>query len=200
MTTSTLTELLTEIKDGIRGETVTIGQLLEDFHERGFGFFLFLFSFPAALPLPAIGINVILALPLILLTSQQAIGKEKVWMPESIRKKEISRQKLENLIEKASPWIKKLEFFVRPRLGFITKGKASNVIGAMGVIMALSVCVPIPLTNTVPSFGIAAMATGVLMGDGLAVLAGAATGITWVCLLIFFGQAGIEFILSMIGL
>ena len=81
---------------------------------------------------------------------------------------------------------------------FITQGVFSNIIGAMGFIMALAVSIPLPLTNTVPAFGIALMSVGVLMRDGLAVIAGALIGLAWVTLLtvfmIYFGTEGIDMI------
>ena len=62
--------------------------------------------------------------------------------------------------------------------------------------MALSVIIPLPLTNTIPSLGIALMAVGVIMRDGLAVIAGALIGMAWVALLcgivIFLGTDGID--------
>lgn len=74
----------------------------------------------------------------------------------------------------------------------------SHLIGVFGLIMALTICVPLPLTNTVPSIGIAVMAIGVLSRDGLAVIAGAAVGMVWVVILalalIFLGTEGIDFV------
>jgi hypothetical protein len=67
----------------------------------------------------------------------------------------------------------------------VTQGLFSNLIGACGVLMALSILVPLPLTNTVPAMGIALMALGVLMRDGLAVIAGMALGLTWIAILAF---------------
>ncbi len=72
------------------------------------------------------------------------------------------------------------------------------MIGILGLFMALSVCVPLPFTNTVPSFGIALMALGVIMRDGLAVIAGAFIGTLWVLIIfsaiLFLGVEGIAFI------
>jgi hypothetical protein len=200
MNTRKLTRLLEDIKDRFDGENITVGEILAAFHERGFGFFLFLFALPAALPIPALGINFIVAAPLILLTSQQALGRHSVWLPDFLGKKEISRGRLASYIDAAEPWLEKLEFLIRPRLDFITRGRASNIIGAAGFMMALSVCVPLPLTNTVPSMGIALMAIGLLMRDGLAVLAGAFIGTVWVATLVFLGQAGVRLILATLGL
>ena len=62
--------------------------------------------------------------------------------------------------------------------------------------MALAVAVPLPLTNTVPAFGIALMSIGVLMRDGLAVIGGLIIGLAWVIALvsfvIIFGEQGFD--------
>lgn len=195
-TTRTLSHLLEDIQSHIKGETLTIKALLEEFHERGFGFFLFLMALPAALPIPALGLSTIIALPLLMLTAQQALGRHTVWIPQKWQDKGISRSKIEGFINAARPWIKRLEFFIRPRLSFVTRGAFSHLIGITGFIMALAVAFPIPLTNTVPAFGIALMAVGVLMRDGLAVIAGMIIGLAWVTLLlsfiIIFGAEGFD--------
>lgn len=186
MNIRSLTQLLTDLQDQIQGDEISLKDLLNAFHERGFGFFLFIFSLPAALPIPAFGVNMIIALPLILLTIQQALGRHTIWIPEKIANKSISKAKIDSFVNAALPWVKRLEFFVRPRLGFITQGPFSILIGILGVFMALAVSIPLPLTNTVPSIGIALMAIGILMRDGLAVMAGALIGTLWVLLLIGF--------------
>ena len=181
-----LSDILVDLQGHIKGEAVTLKSLLDIFHERGFGFFLFIFSLPAALPVPAFGLNTVIALPLLLLTAQQAIGRRTIWIPIKWHGKTLSKSRIDGFVQSADPWIKRLEFFIRPRLGFITQGITSNLIGVLGFIMALAVAIPFPLTNTVPSFGIAMMAIGVLMRDGLAVIAGAIIGTIWVCLLVAF--------------
>lgn len=182
-------------KDGANG-TLKFGKVIHDFEEQGCSLLLFLFALPAALPLPAIGLNFIIALPLLLLTAQQMIGRHRLWFPDSIMEKEISCTKFTGFLEQSIPYVQKIEVLSKPRLPFMTHGFSRRLIGVFGVIMALSVCVPLPLTNTVPSFGIAMMALGVLMRDGLAVLAGALIGILWVSalcyFLYFFGTEGIE--------
>lgn len=191
-----LSQLLLDLKAGFTAPEIRVDALLEAFHERGFGFFLFLIALPAALPLPALGINTVIALPLLLLTVQQMIGRHTIWVPKSLRSKTLKKTTLDKLIDSALPYVQKGEALIRPRLGFLTQGVFSYLIGLMGFIMALSVALPVPLTNTVPSFGIAAMAVGVLMRDGVAVLAGALIGIGWICVLtcmvIFFGAEGLD--------
>lgn len=193
-----ISEVLVELKEQMPAEKVCTFDLLEALHERGFGFLLFIFALPAALPLPGLGINVIIALPLVFLTAQQAMGRHSIWIPKKMKYKSISRERFEAMVDKSLPFVKKIEFFVRPRLGFITQGVFSILIGILGLIMALSICIPLPLTNTVPAFGIALMAIGVVMRDGLSVIAGAIIGTAWVFMIffviIFLGVEGIDLV------
>ena len=192
----TLSALIEDLQTHTTGEGVSVKTLLNEFHERGFGFFLFLIALPAALPIPAIGLNTIIALPLLILTAQQAIGRQTVWIPKKWHDKTISSEKIESVINAANPWIKRLEHLTRPRLSFITQGAFSYIIGISGFIMSLAVAIPLPLTNTVPAFGIAVMAIGVLMRDGLAVIGGMLVGLAWTFALlsfvVIFGSEGFD--------
>lgn len=180
-------------------DKMSFAEIVEAFHERGFGMLLLILAAPMALPIPVPpGVNIILASPLIFLTAQQAIGKHTPWLPQFILKKQVKRSLFQKTMLTILPWIKKIEFFSRARLGFLTRGFSSYIIGICGLIMALCVCVPIPGTNSVPSLGIAVMAVGVLMRDGLAVLGGIAIGLLWICLLVFLGVEGISMIKDMI--
>mgnify|MGYP006429294465 CR=1 FL=1 len=192
-----LSDLLKEFQAEIDGEQTSVGEILQAFHERGFGVVLFVFALPMALPVPVPpGVNILLALPLLLLTAQQMMGRHTIWLPEKLKAKTIKTRSLNGILGKAIPKVIWMEGLTRPRLAFMTSGLSSHIIGLAGFIMALAICVPIPLSNTVPSFGIAIMAIGVLMRDGLAVLFGMLIGLTWVaCLstiLIFIGVEGVD--------
>lgn len=192
-----ISELFEQDFLNLKREEISLAYILETFHERGFGFILFIIALPMALPIPVPpGVNILLASPLIILTAQQAIGRHTIWLPQKVLNKSINRKKFDGVIKACIPWIKRMEIIIRPRLGFITQGAFSNLIGLFGLIMALSVMTPLPLTNTVPSLGIALMAIGVVMRDGLAVIGGAIVGLLWVSALVYFaylfGTEGID--------
>ncbi len=192
-----ISDIFKKIDAAMSGDTVSIANLLSAVHERGFGMILFILAVPMALPLPVPpGINILLASPLILLTAQQAMGRHTIWLPKWMLNKTIKRSTMSGVIKALLPWSARIERFIKPRLEFVTLGIFSNLIGVCGLIMALAICVPLPLTNTVPSLGIALMAVGVIMRDGLAVLSGAVIGMLWVIalsmMLFFLGAEGIE--------
>ena len=193
-----LSEVLADYAAGLTGDEVSVNNILNAFHERGFGILLLLFAAPLALPFTPPGLNIVLAAPLLFLTFQQTMGAHTVWMPEKFRKRSVAVDKLKSTLTSLVPWMRRIEFFLRPRLGFITHGSLSRVIGLLGLIMAAVCLIPVPGTNTVPSIGIALMAAGTSMRDGLAVLAGAFIGIGWVvllgCAVIFLGPEAYEHI------
>lgn len=198
-----ISETLDDLRSRLTEARVSVDLLLDGLHERGFGFVILIFALPMAIPLPVpIGVNVVLALPLILLTIQQAIGRRTIWLPVRMRAKMVSSKSVAQFLNKAIPFMQKVEVLLQPRLGFVTRGVFSHLIGVAGLVMALVACIPLPLTNTVPSLGIALMAVGVLSRDGLAVLAGAAIGGLWVLFLgwlaLFFGPEGFDMAKDMI--
>ncbi len=189
----TLSQILVQLKEALTAERICLSDIIEHFHERGIGFLLFIFALPAALPLPGLGVNLIIAAPLLILTAQQAVGRHSVWIPETMKRKSVSRARFVGMIDAALPSVGKIEKLVKPRLSFITHGLFSKLIGVCGLIMALSICVPLPLTNTVPAMGIALMSIGVVMRDGVAVIVGAMLGLAWVFILVFIiGFLGME--------
>lgn len=193
-----ISEILLTLKDQMPAERVRTFDLLEALHERGFGVLMFIFALPAAIPLPGLGVNVIIALPLLFITVQQAMGRHSIWLPNWIKKTSISRERFEAIVDKSLPFVKKIEFFIHPRLGFMTRGVFCVFIGIFGLVLTLSICIPLPLTNTVPAIGIALMAVGAIMRDGLAVVVGALIGSAWVCMIffvvIFLGIEGIDLV------
>ncbi|MCB9964788.1 MAG: exopolysaccharide biosynthesis protein [Rhodospirillales bacterium] len=195
-----LTDFSADLKENYSGATtISLSEIIAAFHERGFGVILFIFALPMALPLPVPpGINVLLATPLILLTAQQLIGRRDIWLPQKMRHKGLPAKGLIKMLDKSVPWIAKIEVLIRPRLGFLTQGLFSHLIGLCGLIMALTVCIPLPLTNTVPSMGIACMAIGVVMRDGLAVLSGIIIGLCWIALLLILGETGLRLLFETI--
>jgi len=191
--------ILNDLIQDTSDKTRTIGDFIDLLHERGFGILIFLLALPMALPLPVPpGINLLFAVPLMLLTFQQIYGAKKPWLPQRMRQKEFQQDKITHVITKARPWLDRLSVFIQPRMGFVTQGVFSKLIGVFGFIFALCICIPIPLTNTVPSFAIVLMALGILMRDGLAVLTGMIVGSFWVLLLATLGVTGFKALINMI--
>ena len=117
------------------------------------GFLLLLFALPMALPIPVPpGINILLATPLLFLTFQQTIGLHKIWLPKFITAKAVNGSDFKSMMAKALPLIRKFEHLIKPRLAFMTNGILPYLIGFCGVLFTLFIMIPVPMTNTIPSF------------------------------------------------
>ena len=179
----TLSDLLEDLCCNIeKQENFTLRFLVEALHERGFGIIMLIFAAPAALPVP--GFNTIMALPLVFLAVQQTMGRHTIWLPEKLLRKTLSREKIARVIRAIIPWLEKAEILIKPRMEWVTWNGPAHLFGFLATLMALMACLPVPLTHTVPSIGIAIISVGILMRDGLAVIAGTVLGMAWLTLLV----------------
>lgn len=197
MTIRKLSEVLADLKPALAGETITMDALLDGLHERGFGVALLVFALPLSIPVPKPpGISTLFGIPLFVLTIQQALGRRNFWMPRFIRRRTVQKENLDRLLDHTIPAVQKIEVLIRPRLEWVTHGRFSRLIGILGAIMAAFISIPLPGSNTIPGIGIALMAMGVMMRDGLAVIIGALVGTLWVfglgSLYLFFGREGLN--------
>ena len=194
-----INDILDELLGKITPENNKMGDILDVLHERGFGILIFILALPMALPVPVPpGMNLLFALPLAFLTFQQIYGAHTPWLPEFMTRKEVNPDKLKDLLRKSKPWLNRISAITKPRMGWVTNPPFSNLIGVLGFLFSLCVCIPVPLTNTVPSFAILFMALGIIMRDGVTIILGMIIGSAWIGLLATLGITGFKALLSAI--
>ncbi|MDR4516707.1 MAG: exopolysaccharide biosynthesis protein [Nitrosomonas sp.] len=170
-------ELLENVVVVYRSEILTVGEIKNSLHERGFGVLLAIAALPLCLPVPVPpGYTTFFSIPLFIFSIQMIIGMQAPWLPLWIEKKEIKRTSLEKLIAKASPLLRKIEKRLQPRLTYISVHTWERIIGIFAFVFALSISLPIPLTNFPPGWGILIMSLGLLSKDGITILIGMIVG------------------------
>ena len=88
-------------------------------HERGFGVLMALAALPLCIPAPAPpGYTLVFSVPLFVFAAQLIWGSDTPWLPNWILKRSIKRQFLATVIEKAAPWLRRVEAILKPRLQF----------------------------------------------------------------------------------
>ena len=168
---TTLSARITSFIDSLDGKDCTLGELSEAFGEKGFGMLLLLLAFPAALPIPAPGYATPFGILMIVLGSQMLRGYKTPQLPEKMNKRVLKYSLLDFSLKNGASLFRLVEFFVKPRLeSQVTK--LYRVMGLIIILMAASMTLPIPLTNTAPSFVIFVMAASLLEKDGLSLIAG----------------------------
>jgi len=94
------------------------------------------------------------------------------WLPPLIANRSMSRDDFAQTISRATPLLARAEKLLRPRLSFFVKDRAQNVIGAVCLLLAVVLMLPIPFGNMLPAVAISLISLGVLERDGAWVLGG----------------------------
>ena len=185
------------------GAKVTVADVLDAFGDRAFGALLAVFAAPLALPMPP-GVSAILGAPLIFIAFQQMVGRPTLWLPKALMKRSMRRAEFQTMTVRLRPHLKRLERHLRPRLQFLYGPIADRFIGAVCVLLAVIVFLPIPFGNMLPSFAIAAFGFGLLERDGLAgLVGGVAAAISVIILIVIWNAllaAAIAFVATLVAM
>lgn len=169
-------ELLRHLLDGLHGETVTVGWLVARLGARAFGAIILLMSIPNSIPnIP--GISIFFGLLIMLPAMQLTLGLRQMWLPARIANITVPAAKVASIVVLCIPWVEKFEKVVKPRLTFLTYPPMENLIGAIVILLAFVLFLPIPGSNLVPAVACAFIALGMLERDGYVILLGLAIGI-----------------------
>ncbi len=193
--TNGLISALEAIADDAPEAGLSLGEFVDALGERAFGIILFAMALPISIPF-LYGVPQIMALPMMALSAQMALGREEPWLPARFKSRQLSLANLQRMAAGGRKWFGWLEALSRPRLTWLSGPLAERLVGAIFVLFCASILVPLPATNTTPGIALAIAALGLLTRDGLLVLAGLVLGLAWITLLmtlfLFFGDAAID--------
>ncbi|MGN0922318.1 MAG: exopolysaccharide biosynthesis protein [Cellvibrio sp.] len=174
---TSLSSLLAHYAQGLQEEHISIRDILESLGNRSFGFVLFLFALPNSLPIIGIpGVSTITGIPILFVALQMAFGYERVYLPRWIADRSMATADFKQLVERATPWIQKIERLMRPRGDWLISDRVEPLLGLICSGLAFLLILPIPLGNLFPAFAIVLIALGLIERDGLFVMFGVAVG------------------------
>ena len=168
----------------------TLREIFDQLDESAFGAGLFLLALPCCIPF-LYGVPQVVALPMMALAIQMALGHEQPWLPDALGNRKIDRAGLTAMAKGGRKWLGWVENFSKPRLTTITGPRSERFIGVILCIFCASILVPLPMTNTVPGFAVALAAFGLINKDGLLVVIGCLLGFVWVSSLLVLGPAAV---------
>jgi hypothetical protein len=155
-----------------RKATLSIGEMLDRVETQdGPGPVLLVLTLPVLLPLPP-GFSMILALPLLWVAPQIAIGRREIWLPRFLSSRTVKRQELVKVVRRVLPALAWVEGLVHPRLRFLAAGAGAAMVGVACTLLAIVLVLPIPFANLAPALALGAFSIGLARQDGLFVLAG----------------------------
>ena len=161
-------------EDGAR-ERIFLSDLFDALGERALIALMLVFALPNALPAPP-GTSAVLGLPLLFLTAQLTAGRP-AWLPAVIARRSVTREHFGTLMRRTAPWLARAEWMLRPRLSSLTGALGMRLVGALCLVLAAVLFLPIPFGNMPPAIAISVIALGLLARDGAWVLAGSAIGV-----------------------
>lgn len=168
-----LSQELLAFLDQLDGKDCTLGELAELVGERGFGLLLLILALPAALPIPAPGYATPFGVLMVVLGAQMVRGRQRPWIPEFFAKRVLAHRVVSFSIRNGRFPLRVVELIIRPRLKALSHNSTFLAgVGLTIIMMAAFMSLPIPLTNTAPSFVIFVLAAGILEEDGLLLLGG----------------------------
>ncbi|MBC8129566.1 MAG: exopolysaccharide biosynthesis protein [Rhizobiaceae bacterium] len=170
-----LADILISIAKDTSRERVSVGDILTAMDDRAFGALMLIFAMPNALPTPP-GTSTILAAPLIFLAAQLTFAR-RPWLPRMIADRSMLRDDFAGMIGKAAPWISWAERLLKPRIEVLARPPAEYAIGAVCLVLALILFLPIPLGNMLPALAICMFSLGLLERDGVWIISGFVTAI-----------------------
>ncbi len=169
------TKIIEDVVNSSSSDRIPIRDLVEAMDAVGFGLVMMIFAFGIIIPLPP-PFPSLIALPLVIFATQMVMGYHAPKLPKRFSEMSLKRSVLAMLVQKSSPYIRKVERILRPRLLFMTSRIAERVVGFFILIFASFIVLPMPLSNFIPGLGILIISFGMLGKDGLIVILGIIIG------------------------
>jgi|KBSSwiStaDraftv2_1062776.scaffolds.fasta_scaffold28489_2 hypothetical protein len=171
-----LSHVLGDLARG-EGDRLSLDQALEALGDRSSGGVILVLTV-VSLCLPP-GLSAVPATPLALVGLQMLLGRNEPWVPRFVRDRSLDRRRAGRVFDKVRPTLQRVERYLKPRWSRLLRPAHLRLVGLGCVALSLPMIVPIPFAHSTAGIGLIAFSTGLLIGDGAALLAGWA--MTLVC-------------------
>jgi hypothetical protein len=187
-----LSDILKNLSDADNPD-MTFGDVVRALGERGFGALILLFAAPNLIPLPP-GSSFVFGVPLVFITAQLMIGRDKVWLPKRLSDARIGGGRLLHLLQRLVPYVVKIEKLLKPRGTLLTSPLGERLAGLAGLFCAIVLLLPIPGANMAPALALCCFALGLIEQDGVAMAGGWLGAIATLVILYFLGSVVLLFL------
>jgi hypothetical protein len=179
-------ELLASVASEAEGPSITLADFADHLRERSFGLLLLILAIIGWIPILPPGVASIFGLAILLLAGQMVLGRVQPWLPHWIARRAITSDAFARLVTRITPALQRLERVARPRLPFLTCAKAERLVAGFVMLLALVICVPLPMTNAFPALAVAILAIALIQQDGLLTLLGILAGVAALGIMVAF--------------
>ncbi|MCL9685075.1 exopolysaccharide biosynthesis protein [Legionella maioricensis] len=174
---------------------ITYQRIIDTLGERAFGIVLLFFALPSALPFSAIpGVSFIFSVPILLFAFQMIFARKTLWLPKIVANRTIHQEAIAKIIHTATPYIIKVEYFLKPRWPFMNSRFMEIMNGVVICCLAVLLMLPIPLSNFIFSSLLIIFGMGLIEKDGLFILLGYIGAIFYICFIYMFIMKTISYL------
>jgi len=191
----TVSNLFRRIVAEENGGTISVGEIAAALQDRAFGPCILLFSLPGCVP----GFPIMTSIfgpPMAFFGWQIASGAHRPWLPKFVSEKTLKRQTIARFVDKAERYVAWFETLCRPRWEGVLENWVERLMGALVILFAICVIIPLPGTNLIPCLAISIMALGFMQRDGVMVLLGSIVGLIGTFLTYVIIAASIGFVVK----
>ncbi|TGN61818.1 exopolysaccharide biosynthesis protein [Paracoccus liaowanqingii] len=172
--THALSDVLDQLESSVRGESITVEDVIEKLGRKSFASLMLVFSLISTSPASAIpGITTVVAAVVFILVVQMIAGRNCLWLPRFITRRRMSSEKLCKGIGWMRTPVRFVEHYLKARLTFLFHRPWLWL--PLILIMCLTLVMPfmeiIPTSGSLASAVIALFAAGLLTRDGALVIA-----------------------------
>lgn len=170
-----LIDLLAKVRDATDGETTGLREIIRHIGERSFAPALLVPALLLVSPLSGIpGTPTIGAAVILMISIQWLTGRDHLWLPDILMRREVASHRM----QKALDWLEKPARFVDrhsdKRLSGLVRGPMRYL--TIFVICAIVVTWPflelLPMVTSVGAFAVSLFTIGLMLRDGIYVVAG----------------------------
>lgn len=164
-------QILNHLADLGDRDDISLEEVLTYLRGRAFGMMLVLMAVLSLIP-NLFGHTILTGLLIVTLGLQMLLGRYRVSLPKKIMSKRFPRSSIHAAAKKVSPWIERMETFLRPRLIFMTEDVGRRLLGLLLIPLGLLIALPLPLTNFWPALTLLLLSLGLIEKDGVAIILG----------------------------
>lgn len=171
-----LAEKMQSAMDRLPPEGVTLVEIRDLIGREGMmlltAFLTIIFLVPVSIP----GVSTVFGGAILLLSISRLVNRP-LWLPDKLKRRPVSTEKLQSGMQRGMKWFRRLEHVSKPRrLKGLTGAGFIGVINDLGLILgAILLMAPfglIPFSNTLPAVALLFFAIGLLQRDGVCILFG----------------------------
>ena len=188
----------------VAGKTgsVSLGEVVDALGSSAIGMVLIILTLPALIPIPG-PFGLVFGTILMFVSAQLLFGVRRLWLPELARQRMLPVGAVARMVEVGAPILLRAEAALRPRRMLPLTGRLGRIALAVPmVLLALAIALPIPLGNIPPALSMIAIALGLVVRDGIAIVIGLILSIfagLWAAAILVFGAEIIGGSMSLLG-